>query len=215
MPVEYTNAIGMKFRLIPPGEFQLGCTEQEASDAEQAMKNSGVGEVWASFIARSSQPRRPVRLTKGYYMGVHEVTVGQFRTFVQETDHVSSALGNDRVWMKKAANAPMSNINWHDAQAFCKWLSAKDKRVFQVPTEAQWEFACRSGAEGHWSWGDDAAVTSEYAWMQRERTEGPSIVGGRKANPFGLFDMHVIYTSGVSIALSPCDQFLISSVDNP
>src|SRR5262249_33379529 len=142
-----TNSIGMKLALIPPGAFQMGSPEDEP---------------WRD---KREGPRRRVRLTASFAMGVCPVTVGQFKVFVKErqyrTEAESSGLGA-RVFQGDAwvtdANAswqspgfeqtddhPVVCVSWHDARAFCDWLSRKERKVYALPTEAQWEFACRAG----------------------------------------------------------------------
>lgn len=198
-PVEFENSIGMKLRLIPPGEFQMGCTEKEAADARKEAKLAGVDDKWADFVERSSQPRHRVRLTEPYFMGMHEVTIGQFKKFTAESRYTPTAERESKekpgekkeaIWRKFRDEQPVMYISWDDAREFCLWLSAKEQRTYRIPTEAQWEFACRAGTEARWSFGDDVSNLPEYAWSGQGVIAGPKDVGTLKPNPFGLFDMH-------------------------
>ena len=112
-------------------------------------------------------PLHPVRITKPFYMGATEVTVGQFRQFVKETGHKTDAEKGDGGmifsktegrWVprkemkwdstswKIADNQPVVFVSWNDAQAFCRWLSRKEKKNYRLPTEAEWEMCCRGGS---------------------------------------------------------------------
>jgi len=82
VPVEYTNSLGMKFRLIPPGEFLMGCTPEEMQRLDQELEQGGASD-FEKFAVKSSQPQHRVRLTEPYYLGQYEVTVAQFRKFAE------------------------------------------------------------------------------------------------------------------------------------
>ena len=163
VPVEYTNSLGMKFRLIPPGEFLMGSADNEAG------------------ASLNEKPQHQVRLTRPMLMGLHEVTVGQFRNFIEATSYKTEAetsgLGanywdvtqfrmiqnSDITWarppFKQADDYPVCCVTWNDAQKFCEWLSRKDGRAYVLPTEAQWEFACRAGSSTPVPFGDTFEVT--------------------------------------------------------
>jgi formylglycine-generating enzyme required for sulfatase activity len=72
---------------------------------------------------------------------------------------------------------------------FCEWLSKKENLPYRLPTEAEWEYACRAGSPGRWSWGDDPSRVREFAWTAIDAT-APKPVAGKRPNAFGLFDMH-------------------------
>lgn len=85
---------------------------------------------------------------------------------------------------------PCLNITHHAAREFCRWLSAKTGKNYRLPTEAEWEWACRAGTTTAYSWGDDPAKSDDHAWWEDNAEEKPHPVGKKKANPWGLFDMH-------------------------
>ncbi|MBC7816031.1 MAG: formylglycine-generating enzyme family protein, partial [Planctomycetaceae bacterium] len=192
VPVEYTNSLDMKFVLIPPGEFMMGSTDDDA--AAQPIE----------------KPQHKVRLTQPILMGVHEVTVGQFRTFIEATGYKTEAEASemgadyfdskqrklirspDFTWAKppfeQSADDPVCCVTWIDAQKFCEWLSREDGRTYVLPTEAQWEFACRAGTSTRTSFGDKPGFTKTKAnaFFQLGRT---CAVGSYAPNAFGLYDM--------------------------
>lgn len=200
--VEVTNSIGMKLRLIPPGEFSMGMTPAEI---ETVSKTRFTGwNVWAQYAG----PVQDVTVSVPYYMGQHEVTVGQFRKFTEasgyktlaETDgkggsHWSKGKTEQRIewtWSSppfpQTEDHPAIHISWNDARAFCEWLSKTEGRRYVLPSEEQWEYACRAGSAGSWCFGNDGGLMSEYGVVQTLKATEP--VGHRKPNGFGLFDMH-------------------------
>jgi formylglycine-generating enzyme required for sulfatase activity/serine/threonine protein kinase len=158
-----TNSIGMKLKLIPPGTFMMG---SEDGDADE-------------------KPVHEVRITKPFYIGVTEVTNAQWKA-VMEADPPSR-------W--KEDNRPVEQVSWNDAMEFCKKLSGmsdekKAGRVYRLPTEAEWEYACRAGTMTRWSSGDDEANLGDFAWFRGNAGGRTHPVETKKPNPWGLHDMH-------------------------
>ena len=168
-PDAITNSLGMKLVLIPAGEFLMGApgSDQDAGKDES--------------------PQHRVRIAHPYYMGVHEVTVGQFRAFVAATGHRTAAEGEgssgfdrptktfqyDRrgfhwrnLGWEQTEDHPVLNVNWFDADAFCEWLSGKEGRTYRLPTEAEWEYACRAGTASRFPGGDSGDALRPIANVQ-------------------------------------------------
>ena len=81
-------------------------------------------------------------------------------------------------------------MTWHDAMKFCAWLSKKEGKAYELPTEAEWEYACRAGTTTAYSFGDDPKALPAYAWYRDSSGYHTHPVGGKKPNPWGLYDMH-------------------------
>ncbi len=227
VPAETTNSIGMKLVLVPAGEFQMGSRE---SAEELAKAYKGYGAPPADFF-EDEYPLHRVRITKPFYLGVHEVTVGQFRQFVTATGYktdaekgtiVKGAFGwnpdtkklerNEtyswrKVGFEQTDDHPVVNVSWNDAVEFGKWLSAKEGKTYRLPTEAEWEYACRAGTATRYYHGDDpeglaqvgnvADATAKetfpdwkFTIAARDGYAFTAPVGKFKPNAFGLYDMH-------------------------
>jgi formylglycine-generating enzyme required for sulfatase activity len=212
-PRQITNRFGMEFAHVPAGEFQMGTT-----DPERFAPHS-----------RCETPAHRVRLSQPLWFGRHEVTVGQFRKFVEatsfQTDAERSGEGAngldvrtkrlrrnpDWIWsspgFKQTDRHPVVCVSHRDARAFCRWLSEADGWTYRLPSEAEWEYACRAQTDTLFFSGDNAsdlkgvantadaslrkllpAVTGTAAWNDRYPFTAP--VGSFRPNAFGLHDMH-------------------------
>ena len=190
----------MKMRLIPPGEFLMGATPAEFGLFK--------AEDHAAELKRQ-MPNHTVKLTKPYRVGVTEVTVGQFRRFVKDAKYKTEAetdgTGGDVIDQGKHAwkagiywdkpgyehtdDCPVTQVSWNDAVEFCNWLSRKGGPGYRLPTEAEWEFACRAGSRTSYFFGDDPKQVGDYAWHKGNADGHPHSVGEKRPNPFGLFDV--------------------------
>lgn len=197
VPVELTDPLGIEFRLIPAGSFMMGNSQQEINAQVRELELQGTGE-FELFTARTSGPRHRVRLTRPYYLSSREITVGQFKAFVEATGYRSTVESVDSprfTWESlatgpEAEERPVLGVSWEDAKAFCRWLSKRHQIAYDLPTEAQWEFACRAGNEGRWSFGDDNFELSAYAFAEPPPAAHPQPGARKLPNSFGLFDMH-------------------------
>jgi len=196
---------GMKFAWIPPGTFMMGSPASEKG-------------------RQDDEKQHKVTLTKGGWLMTTEITVGQWRAFAQATGYKSEAetgggsyIWDGKKWEKKAGvfwdkpgfeqmeRHPVTCVSWHDAQAFIRWLNRKGGGHYDLPTEAQWEYAARAGSPNARFWGDDSDRACEFANVAgkeakkrfsggkfHECTDGwvyTSPVSSFKANSYGLYDM--------------------------
>jgi formylglycine-generating enzyme required for sulfatase activity len=233
VPVEITNSIGMKFMLIPPGEFMMGSSQTEVAN----LLKDAAGEWYYDIVReliQSESPQHTVRITKPFYVAIHEVTVGKFTAFVEATGYKTEAetdgkggstsfpwqqrpdLNWKNMGSEQSDQHPVVNVTWNDAVAFCKWLSEKEGSKYRLPSEAQWEYACRAGSATRWSFGDNKADLDRYAWYEPNRGGGrlSKPVGQKSANGLGLFDMCGNVWEWCSDRYSP-DYYGDSPADDP
>jgi sulfatase modifying factor 1 len=168
-PKNFTNSVGMKFVWIPPGNFMMGSPKEEKG-------------------RYNSEAQHEVTLTKGFYMGVFTVTQEQWLT----------VMGNNPSTFKGEKNLPVDTISWEDCQEFINKLREKDKKLYRLPTESEWEYSCRAGTKTPFSFGEtistdqanylgDATYGNGKKGVNREKTMP---VGSFPSNAFGLHDMH-------------------------
>ena len=170
VPDLLTNSIGMKMKLIPAGEFLMGSPSDEGGRYED------------------EGPQHKVRITRAFYMGVTEVTQGQWFAVMKTKPWE----GKD--YMKDGENYPATYVSWDDAIEYCQKLSESEGKRYRLPTEAEWEYACRGGKSTAYSFGSDASGLQNYAWFaENALSAGESyahIVGAKQSNSFGLYDTH-------------------------
>ncbi|MEN6449553.1 MAG: CapA family protein [Thermoguttaceae bacterium] len=178
---EIKNSIGMKLERIPAGEFMMGGAEA----AEDLVKAFAAYHRQPDFFS-DEYPRHRVRITRPFYLGKYEVTVGEFRRFVDETGYKTEAErdgtggwgynpktakceGRDLKYnwrdpgFPQTDEHPVLNVTWNDAVAFCQWLSRKEKQDYRLPTEAEWEYAARGGATTRYANGDNPDALAKIA----------------------------------------------------
>lgn len=207
VPVERSDTVGgvtFPFVLIPPGTFLMG-TPAEVLNSLAARPNLN---DWQRAHILAERQRR-VTIRRAFYLGKTEVTVAQFGVFVARHGRPTLAesgtpgwgyLGPSNQWKSEvgyhwkaagrytpAADHPVINTASSDSTAFCKWLSGETGGQCRLPGESEWEYACRGGRYGTWCHGDDPELLGEYAVIG---ADVPAAVGTRKANGFGLFDLH-------------------------
>jgi serine/threonine protein kinase/formylglycine-generating enzyme required for sulfatase activity len=192
VPVDYTNSIGMKFVLVPPGEFMMGSSPEEIA---QALGSAGDDKLWQETI-NSEGPRHKVVLTKATYIGVHEVTQGQFEQVMGRNPSRFGPMGvsKDVIADLDTSNFPVEKVSWDEATRFCMELSevqslAEDK-AYRLLKDAEWEFACRAGTTTEYWIGENEQERLQTAWLYENSSERTHAVGELKENPFGLYDVH-------------------------
>jgi formylglycine-generating enzyme required for sulfatase activity len=154
-----SNSLGMQFILIPAGEFQMGST-------------SGTDD---------ELPVHTVRISKPFYLGIHEVTQGQWE----------AVMGNNPSQFPGDANRPVEAVSWEAVQKFIDKLNTREGGTkYRLPTEAEWEYAARAGSTTAYSFGDDSSQLGQYAWFAGNANNTTHPVGKLQPNAWGLYDMH-------------------------
>jgi formylglycine-generating enzyme required for sulfatase activity len=171
-PKELTNSIGMKLLLIPKGTFTMGSPESEQGRQKEEVQHE-------------------VTISKDYYLGVYEVTQAQYEKVMGKNPSLyqGALVGN------LDADLPVEKVSWDDASGFCKKLSdlpeeKKAGRKYRLPTEAEWEYACRAGSKTAYSFDDEEGLLPEYGWFNRNSSDRTHTVGLLEPNAWGLYDMH-------------------------
>jgi formylglycine-generating enzyme required for sulfatase activity len=185
------SAKGPELVLIPTGRFQMGSTEPERKRA----MNAGAQRAW---VERET-PQHWVGIEHSMAMGRYPVTVGQWRQFVRATGWQPQGEVNWQApGFRQTDEHPVVGVTWHDAQLYVQWLSAQTGQRYRLPSEAEWEYACRAGTKTAFSFGDDispalANYDGNYTYNgspKGEYRQGTSRPGEFAPNPWGLFDMH-------------------------
>ena len=126
-----------------------------------------------------------VTISKPFYIGVTHVTVAQYAQFARDTKRKQN-----EAKFKQGGDHPAVQVSWDDAEAFCQWLSKKSGKTVALPTEAQWEYACRAGTQTRFCFGDKAAPLVDYSWYSVNSGGMTHPVAKKKPNAWGLYDMH-------------------------
>ncbi len=234
-PAVVENSLGMRFVSVPAGEFLMGSEETPA-----ALTQAYPHYEARRFVELSDEaPVHRVRITRAFYLGQFEVTVGQFRQFIAASGYVPEAqadgtggYGYNAAYDPKQSprgdafegrdpkyswrnpgfvqsdDHPVVNVTWNDAVAMARWLSAKEGRTYRLPSEAEWEYACRASTRTRYHSGDDPQSLLQVAnvfdadakvnWLQwtafalsgHDGFPFTAPVGQFAANAFGLHDMH-------------------------
>jgi formylglycine-generating enzyme required for sulfatase activity len=176
----------MKFVLLPAGTFLMGSPAEEPGHCAD------------------ERPRHEVTITRPFYLGVYPVTQAQFQTLLgtNPSHFCRSGRGKEQVKGEDTSLFPVEKVTWGSAVAFCRKLSDKERegRVYRLPTEAEWEYACRAGKNGE-PFAFGASLSATHASFDGSQPLGsdafdgpylkrPTAVGSYPPNAFGLFDMH-------------------------
>ncbi|RYG06408.1 MAG: formylglycine-generating enzyme family protein [Chitinophagaceae bacterium] len=180
---QFIQGTAVKFNLvpIPAGSFLMG-----SAPAEKGRKED-------------EGPQQKVSLA-AFWMGTHEVTYDEFLTFFDDektsrnvdVDAVTRPTAQyiDLSWgMGKQGGFPVNSMSHHTAMMYCHWLYQKTGVFYRLPTEAEWEYACRAGSTTAYYFGDDASKLGDYAWFAANSKKKYQKVGQKKPNAWGLYDM--------------------------
>ena len=219
----FAASLGIKLVPIKPGSFMMGSTPDQIATLLQLYPN-----LHKAGDCVNEQPAHRVEITKPFSLGAHEITVGQFRAFVNDTNYQTSAekdgeggYGFDKAtgelaqtpqfsWKNagfiQSDDHPVVNVSWNDARAFCEWLTRKEGPgvEYRLPTEAEWEYACRAGTTTLFPTGNDpeqlvrvgnvadGTMKQKFAFPTIAASDGfvfTAPVGHFAPNPWGLYDM--------------------------
>lgn len=164
LTVDLGKGVKLELVLIPAGEFLMGPPDSDKD------------------VGRNEKPQHRVRITKPFYLGKYPVTQEQWE----------AVMGSNPSDFKGPKN-PVERVSWEDCQTFLGKLNAKvgsGAGKFQLPSEAQWEYACRAGSTTRYCFGDDESKLGEYAWYGETSGDTTHPVGKKKPNAWGLYDMH-------------------------
>ena len=156
------GGFGPEMVTVPPGQFIMGSND-----------------AWYN-----EKPVHTVSI-KSFTMGKYNVT---FKEYDEFCDATGRSKPKDEGWGR--GNRPVINVNWNDAKAYCQWLSDQTGKEYRLPSEAEWEYACRAGSTGKYCFGDDENQLENYAWYLDNSGKKTHPVGEKKPNQFGLYDMH-------------------------
>ena len=197
---------GIEMVWIPPGEFMMG---SDLTAGELARRCARKDDTYCHVLEEwfeGEQPRHKVTLTEGFWLGKYEVTNGQYRAFLGATGYDGSSDADDgylkhfrgKSRQPTQDDHPIVCVSWKNAKAFCNWLSEHAGRPFGLPTEAQWEYACRAATTTPFHFGEtisreqancfgDDAYGNTRRGVYRRKT---ARIGSFAANAWGLHDMH-------------------------
>ena len=189
--------IDLEMVLVPAGKFKMGYTKKELADLkdsivkyfkkgiEKGFKKAEGGEFdFANRIMSMQGEQHEVTLTKPFYMGKYEVTQEQYE----------AVMGSNPSRSAKGSKLPVTDVSWEDCQDFIKKLNAKTNSSYRLPSESEWEYACRAGTTTAYSFGDSITKSDanyyDYDNETGERDGKLVAVGSYSQSAFGLYDMH-------------------------
>jgi len=182
---EHVNSIGMKLVRIEPGSFKMGWKQTPLPKAMAFLAHLHNGDF-------DESPVHNVTISKAFYTGAFEVTNAQYEQFDPSHKALRGKLG-----YSKEDDEAVVFVSWHETRAFCEWLSKKEGLPYRLPTEAEWEYACRAGTDSHFNFGDELPEgirkTARRSWFPDGQNAADVIslkVGRFPPNAWGLCDMH-------------------------
>jgi len=162
-----------------------------------------------SFMMGEKGEQKKVKIEDDFYIGKYPVTVGEFRSFVKDTNYKTDAekgrgafvydgeklgIKKDAYWdnpyFEQTDNHPVVCVSWYDTQEYIKWLNQKTQKRYILPTEKEWEYACRAKVANEWSFGGSESKLGQYVWYDSNSDNSTQEVGKKLPNQWGLYDMH-------------------------
>ena len=168
--VELGQGVTLELMEIPGGTFWMGQRDEEQRFLKQ--------QNWWNDYFNCERPRHQVTVAP-FWIGKYPITQAQWQ----------AVMGNNPSHWKDA-NRPVEQVSWNECQEFVKKLNDRGQGEFRLPTEAEWEYACRAGSETIYAFGDDPAQLGNYAWFNENSGSETHPVGQKSPNAFGLYDMH-------------------------
>jgi len=214
-PDWHTNSIGMRLRRLPAGQFEMGSPPGFIEPLLARMKKFPAQGYQPGQLERE-MPARQASIDQPFAIGATEVTNAQFQAFVEATSYVTDAerlpaggwgIAPNGQWTQakgyswrnlgqqpRTPEYPAVSISWNDAMAFCQWLTEKEpsagpRVTYRLPTEAEWEYACRARSTSPWGPAASAAQLGEYAWFVANASGRIQPVAKKAPNAWGLHDM--------------------------
>ncbi|MHC4344289.1 MAG: SUMF1/EgtB/PvdO family nonheme iron enzyme [Planctomycetota bacterium] len=179
---EFSNSIGMKLVRIEAGSFMMG--QEREADGKSITLTYGDRHFMGGEL--DEQPVHKVIISKPFYMSATEVTNAQYEQFDPSHRKLRGVKG-----LSNEDDEAVVNVSWHEAVAFCKWLSKKEKMPYRLPTEAEWEYGCRAGTTTRFNTGDDLSDVFQKSQKHKSRPDKVSTRAGvTPPNAWGLHDMH-------------------------
>jgi formylglycine-generating enzyme required for sulfatase activity len=178
-----TNGLGMRLAVVPAGTFLMGSPEADRD------------------AFPDEKPPHPVRIERPFLLGVYPVTQGEFRAVTGRNPSKFQTSGRD------TSRRPVESVSWQEAIEFCNALSEAeglapfylssegepidpDADGYRLPTEAEWEYACRAGSKTRYYFGDDPARLRDHAWYRDNGESRTHTVGQKRPNAWGLYELH-------------------------
>ena len=221
----YKNALGMEFVLVPAGEFLMGTDGEYMTGCAAYTSWHTTPDKYPVFS--DEKPRHTVRITRPFFMGSLDVTFAQYYALMgPRKTSWRSMFGRQLLDGFNFKNPPVTEVTWYDAVEFCKRLSAKTGRLVRLPTEAEWEYACRAGTTSLYYTGERLSYKQANIWadwmdadgtieVPHEKVHYQQVsVGSYQPNPWGLYDMHGLVWQWCQDWYDQ-NYFKVSPVDDP
>jgi len=177
---------------------QTGCEERNSSPTNPATNPAGVALPRIELVPLTNMVlikpgtfvriRQPVTITRDFWLGKYEVTQGEY----------AALMGKNPSHFQGDSNRPVEKLTYFDAEAYCAAVSARERQAgrlptgyeYRLPSEAEWEYACRAGTTNQFSFGDDPQAADAFAWTSENSESTTHPVGLKRPNAWGLYDMH-------------------------